>query len=85
MKKPDLCINEHQRRRSAAHMPRLFSTFVVCFRYSIIFLDLVSVISRLYLAPLVEPPGLYLTWSENLEDRFSGNKSKRPTGLVFSA
>ena len=85
MKKTDFCINEHQRRRSAAHMPRLFSTFVVCFRYNIIFLDLVSVISRFYLAPLVKLPGLYLTWSENFEDGFSGNGSKRPTGQVFSA
>ena len=53
-----------------AHPRRLISAFVVRCLDSIISLDSLAEISRLYLASVAAQIGLYLAWSETPEDTF---------------
>ena len=53
-----------------AHPCSLISAFVVRYLDSIISLDSIAEISRLYLASMVEQASLSLTWFETPEDTF---------------
>ena len=66
-------IFEQQRRRSdcASHPRSLISALVVRCLDSIISLDSIAEISRLYLVSVAAQAGLCLAWSETPDDTFS--------------
>ena len=57
------------------HLRSLISAFVVCCLDSIISLDSIAKISRLWLASVAEHASLSLTWSETPEDTFSDGEA----------
>ena len=58
-----------------AHPRSLISPFVVRCLYSIISLDSIADISRLWLAAVAAQAGLCLAWSETPEDTFSRDEA----------
>ena len=68
-----MCLMSYANNKGAdqpAHPRSLISTVVVCCLDSIIFLDSIAEISRLYLASVAVQAGLCLAWSETPEDTF---------------
>ena len=59
-----------------AHPRSLISAFVVRYLASIISLDSIAEISRLYLASVAEQAGLCLAWSETPEDTFCHDEAQ---------
>ena len=67
------CLMSHANNKGAdqpAHPRSLISTFVVRCLDSLISLDSIAEISRLYLAAVAAQAGLCLAWSETPEDTF---------------
>ena len=58
-----------------AHPRSLISAFVVCCLDSVISLDSIARISRLWLATVAAQAGLCLAWSETPEDTFSHDEA----------
>ena len=68
-----MCLMSHAINKGAdqpAHPRSLISAFVVRCLYSIMSLDFIAKISRLYLASVAAQAGLCLAWSETPEDTF---------------
>ena len=68
-----MCLMSYANNKGAdqpAHPHSLISAFIVCCLGSIISLDSIAEISRLWLASVAAHAGLSLTWSETHEDTF---------------
>ena len=68
-----MCLMSYANNKGAdqtAHSRSLISAFVVCCLDSIISIDSIAGISRLYLASVAAQAGLSLAWSEISEDTF---------------
>ena len=74
------CLMSYANNKGAdqpAHPRSLISVFVVCCLDSIIYLDSIAEISRLWLASVAEQASLSLTWSETPEDTFSHGEAHK--------
>ena len=77
-----MCLMSYANNKGAdqpAHPRSLISTFVVRCLDSIISLDTIAEISRLWLVSVTEQAGLCLAWSETPEDTFCHDEAQITT------